>query len=524
MTGSHDFDIRAGHAAAAARLALEGHGLAEEADSDSLRHALTGLDSALLPARQGSPTVAVVGRTRAGKSTLRFVLTGQGEDGIGRGGQRTTTEIIDYGWEDVALRDTPGVGAKDGAVDTALAASAAVVADLVMWVVTSDGLQQETVNPVRQMIGRGVPLLVVVNHKEQHELRAGRSWDREGLLTDREARDRRVSAVTADVVSAPPEIVHVQLDVARWARKRDDRSDAWVASGLPELEETLRRVAWRAGESREATRRSHVAAALSVVESSVIGALDNAGAQLLERETELAGQAETTATLRQTWAATMASAVSASTARVQSELDAGVRIASETEHRGKATQAWSQSISTIDAELTSALLAATEQALAVADPNHIPGSCVLGGEPFVPPEVSLEGDPLNARGSRTALNLLKIGVAVPFLVLGPVGAAIGAIAAPSITHLVTKDLGPTDAGELQRRVASLSTARESASQALQERTASLRAEADEVFEDRVGQPSRDAARVLEQALTELRHQRLALLHALTLVREALDVD
>ncbi len=290
-------DTRAGHATAAVVAALEELSSAEsEAEFALLEGAAAELRAALSPARKSPPVVAVVGRTRAGKSTLRFVLTGKGEDGIGRGGQRTTRSIIEYGWHGLLLRDTPGVGARDGAADTALAIEAAATADLVLWIVTSDGLQKATVEPVRHILGRGVPVLVAVNHKEQHDLLEDRTWSSELLLTDREVRERRIREVLAGTVGASVQVVHVQLDVGRWARGVAGRERAWVASGVPILQRTLEAAACQAEAARAATRRAHqiaamsaVDAALQVLEAGLEAALRVQDVIIAEHEERLAG-------------------------------------------------------------------------------------------------------------------------------------------------------------------------------------------------------------------------------------------
>src|SRR3954451_7601942 len=74
---------------------------------EALSAAAAQLDTALAWHRAGPARVVCVGRTRAGKSTLRHVLTGEAEDGIGRGGQRTTRDNIEYVWRDLLLVDTP---------------------------------------------------------------------------------------------------------------------------------------------------------------------------------------------------------------------------------------------------------------------------------------------------------------------------------------------------------------------------------------------------------------------------------
>ena len=130
------------------------------------REIIEGLLAELARVRGDAARVVCIGRTKAGKSTLRFVLTGEGADGIGKGGQRTTSIPITYRWRDIDVVDTPGVGAYQGAVDDASALTAAADADLVVWVAGSDSQQPATAERVLQAIAPGIPVVVLVNHKQ----------------------------------------------------------------------------------------------------------------------------------------------------------------------------------------------------------------------------------------------------------------------------------------------------------------------------------------------------------------------
>ena len=110
--------------------------------------------------------VVLMGRTMAGKSTLLATLTGGSADRIGVGAQRTSLDVfaapaVDL--RDVEIVDTPGVGAKDGADDVALAMAEVPGADLVLWVASNDSFQEETAQALRAVAFRGKPVVVALN-------------------------------------------------------------------------------------------------------------------------------------------------------------------------------------------------------------------------------------------------------------------------------------------------------------------------------------------------------------------------
>jgi len=226
------------------------------------------LGAAAAGGRSGVCRIATVGRTKAGKSTLRYVLTGQAESGIGIGGQRTTTSNLEYLWRDLEVVDTPGVGAFQGAEDAEVAAVAAAAADLVLWVVTSDGLQQATIRPVQDMLRQGVPLVVLINHKEVVDLTDLPRWTDAQLFEESDAHERRVRQVCRELGRSEVEVLHCHLDVAHLARNASDGS-AWERSQLPQLEAALVAAAARAVRQRPQTQAAMLHAERVDAESAV---------------------------------------------------------------------------------------------------------------------------------------------------------------------------------------------------------------------------------------------------------------
>lgn len=114
----------------------------------------------------GSYTVAFMGRTKAGKSTLHAVLTGEGWDAIGKGNQRTTRLNRVYEWNRIRIIDTPGIGAPGGADDEKTARSILHEADLIVYVVTDDSQQPAEFRFLGVLRERLKPVLILLNVKQ----------------------------------------------------------------------------------------------------------------------------------------------------------------------------------------------------------------------------------------------------------------------------------------------------------------------------------------------------------------------
>ena len=127
--------------------------------------------------------VVLMGRTMAGKSTLLAALTGGSAERIGVGAQRTSRDVFAapaLDLQDVEIVDTPGVGARDGAEDVALAMAEVPGADLVLWVASNDSFQEETAQALRAVAFRGKPVVVALNCRA----RLFDELDREDFLDD----------------------------------------------------------------------------------------------------------------------------------------------------------------------------------------------------------------------------------------------------------------------------------------------------------------------------------------------------
>lgn len=125
-----------------ARAVLRDRGLGLRRD---IQKELGDLRTALLGKRRRADrfTVALFGRTKAGKSTIREAITGGDGSTISKGGQRTTREVREYVWKGLSVLDTPGFGAYEGNEDRQSAFSAVDESDVIVFLLTSDSSQTE---------------------------------------------------------------------------------------------------------------------------------------------------------------------------------------------------------------------------------------------------------------------------------------------------------------------------------------------------------------------------------------------
>lgn len=110
-------------------------------------------------------TIAFMGRTKAGKSTLHKVITQQKNDDIGVGKLRTTRYNRSWYWNKLRIVDTPGIGAPGGEADTEIAKSIIDEADVVCYVVTSDSIQETEFDFFSTIKERNKPLYIILNVK-----------------------------------------------------------------------------------------------------------------------------------------------------------------------------------------------------------------------------------------------------------------------------------------------------------------------------------------------------------------------
>lgn len=110
-------------------------------------------------------TVTLFGRTMAGKSTIREAITGGDGSTIGKGDQRTTRDIREYEWRNISLVDTPGFGAFEGADDRETAFTKVDESDLILFLLSSDGIQEESFREMDELNRLRKPVLFVLNIK-----------------------------------------------------------------------------------------------------------------------------------------------------------------------------------------------------------------------------------------------------------------------------------------------------------------------------------------------------------------------
>ena len=127
-------------------------------DLEGVREALRAKQRAL-----NHFSIAFMGRTKAGKSTLHAVITGEGWEAIGIGKQRTTRYNRVYEWKNIRIIDTPGIGAPGGKTDEEIARSVIEEADVICYVVTDDSIQESEFAFLKLLKQKTKPLIILLN-------------------------------------------------------------------------------------------------------------------------------------------------------------------------------------------------------------------------------------------------------------------------------------------------------------------------------------------------------------------------
>ena len=113
-------------------------------------------------------TISLIGRTKAGKSTLHAILTNQGYDRIGVGKQRTTKYNRVYQWNLLRLIDTPGIGSAEaaGRTDDEIAESVLGESDIICLVVIDDSILKDVLELIEKVAALNKPVIILLNYKE----------------------------------------------------------------------------------------------------------------------------------------------------------------------------------------------------------------------------------------------------------------------------------------------------------------------------------------------------------------------
>ncbi|HEY9297864.1 MAG TPA: GTPase [Phormidium sp.] len=110
-------------------------------------------------------SIAFMGKTKAGKSTLHAIITDGGWDAIGVGKQRTTRFNQVCEWKNIRIIDTPGIGAPGGQSDEEIAKSIIDESDVICYVVTNDSIQESEFGFLRLLKEKAKPLIILLNVK-----------------------------------------------------------------------------------------------------------------------------------------------------------------------------------------------------------------------------------------------------------------------------------------------------------------------------------------------------------------------
>lgn len=113
-------------------------------------------------------TVSFLGKTKAGKSTLHTILTGEDQGAIGDGKQRTTRYNRVYQWGNLRFIDTPGIEAAEveGRKDEKIAYGIISESDVVCIMVSDDNISENTIALAEKIAKCNKPVIILINHKE----------------------------------------------------------------------------------------------------------------------------------------------------------------------------------------------------------------------------------------------------------------------------------------------------------------------------------------------------------------------
>ena len=196
-------------------------------------------------------TIAFMGKTKAGKSTLHATITGEGWDAIGVGQQRTTRYNRVYEWKNVRVVDTPGIGAPGGESDEAIARSIVDESDVICYVVTDDSIQETEFEFMKVLKDRTKPLIIMLNVKKnltdprrlEHFLKNPAKLFPQGK-NGLDGHINRIKRYAEEhYANSYVDVVPVMLLAAQLSRKADDKKQAdklLRASRLQDFLDSLR--------------------------------------------------------------------------------------------------------------------------------------------------------------------------------------------------------------------------------------------------------------------------------------------
>lgn len=188
-------------------------------------------------------SLALMGRTKAGKSTLHAIMCGEGDLFIGKGSQRTTRFNRVFSWKGLKIIDTPGIGAgeADGAKDTEIAMRVISQADMICFVVADDTITEEVFTVLDRIAEYHRPMIVLLNHKDNISKGSHlKHFEAAPALWKERTDEQRLSGWTDRLERHAAEkgyreimtVIPVFL-LAAWKGKHENRPDFVEASDYP---------------------------------------------------------------------------------------------------------------------------------------------------------------------------------------------------------------------------------------------------------------------------------------------------
>lgn len=182
-------------------------------------------------------TISFLGKTKAGKSTLHAVVTGQGFEAIGKGKQRTTRLNRVYRWKQIRIVDTPGIEApqEGGELDARIALSIVDESDVICFVLINDSQQTPELDVLRSIKDQNKPVVILLNVKENlsEPVRLKRFLENpEHWYTRQDAQAlrghvERIERYAKDrYKGGPVRVIPVQLLAARMSRQPEHAANA----------------------------------------------------------------------------------------------------------------------------------------------------------------------------------------------------------------------------------------------------------------------------------------------------------
>ena len=138
----------------------------KQIDELEAQHAQVNRVIAEQAAQEATYNLTLFGRTMSGKSTLMEILTNGKGHTIGNGSQRTTKNVRTYHWQGLKITDVPGIAAFDGEIDEDKAYEAVQQADLVIFLITDDSVQDSEARHLARVRRTGRPVLGICNVKQ----------------------------------------------------------------------------------------------------------------------------------------------------------------------------------------------------------------------------------------------------------------------------------------------------------------------------------------------------------------------